>query len=148
VDVVVRQLGAGDDEAVLAAGSLFDRFPDVDATRRFLDDPTHHLLVAYGAGDHPVGFVSGVETTHPDKGTGMFLYELGVDPSARRQRVGRTLVEALAALARERGSGMWTLADADNDAALATYARAGGRPVGPLVMPEWDFRGPSGPEPP
>ena len=65
--------------------------------------------------------------THPDKGTEMFLYELGVDESARRQGVGRTLVQALAALAREQGCyDMWVLADADNEAAQATYTRAGG----------------------
>ena len=44
--------------------------------------------------DRAVGFVSGVETTHPDKGTEMFLYELGVDDSARRQGVGRGIALA------------------------------------------------------
>ena len=72
-----------------------------------------------------VGFVSGVETTHPDKGTEMFLYELGVDESARRQGVGRALVEALAAFAEERGCyGMWVLTEDDNVAARKTYERA------------------------
>jgi len=50
-----------------------------------------------------IGFVSGVELTHPDKGSEMFLYELGVDAAARRRGVGRALVEALRALARRRG---------------------------------------------
>ena len=91
-----------------AARALFDDAPEEQATRRFLAEPTHHLLVAYDEADTPMGFVSGVELTHPDKGTEMFLYELGVDESARRRGVGRTLVQALAALAREQGCyDMW-----------------------------------------
>jgi aminoglycoside 3-N-acetyltransferase I len=84
----VRRLGPGDEEAVLAARSLFDHAPDAEATRRFLGEPTHHLLIAYDDAGHPVGFVSGVEMTHPDKGTEMFLYELAVDPSTRRPGAG------------------------------------------------------------
>ena len=111
----IRRLGPGDEDAVLAAAGLFDDPPGLDATRRFLAEPTHHLLMAYGDDGTPIGFVSGVETTHPDKGTELFLYELGVDASARRQ-----------GLARERGCyGMWTATEPENVAALATYARAG-----------------------
>jgi aminoglycoside 3-N-acetyltransferase I len=140
MEVDVRRLGAGDEEAVHAARSLLDGAPEEHATRRFLSEPTHHLLVAYDEADRPVGFVSGVELTHPDKGTEMFLYELGVDDSARRQGVGRTLVQALAALAREQGCyDMWVLADADNDAAQATYARAGGKEASRPVLLEWLF---------
>jgi len=55
--------------------------------------------------------------------------------------VGRTLVEALAAVGREAGCyDMWVLADADNAAAQATYARAGGRESSRPVLLEWDFR--------
>jgi ribosomal protein S18 acetylase RimI-like enzyme len=139
--VDVRRLGPGDDEAVVAAAALFDQAPSPEATQRFLADPTHHLLVAYDAGGRPVGFVSGVEVTHPDKGTEMFLYELAVDEAVRRRGVGRTLVQALAARAREHGCyGMWVLADDDNDAARATYASAGGRAASRPVMIDWDFR--------
>lgn len=48
------------------------------------------------------GFVSGVETTHPDKGTEMFLYELSVHPDHRGRGVATALVAALEALARAR----------------------------------------------
>ena len=140
MEVDVRRLGPGDEEAVHAARSLFDEAPDAEATRRFLAQPTHHLLVAYDGADTPLGFVSGVELTHPDKGTEMFLYELGVDESARQQGVGRRLVQALAALAREQGCyDMWVLADADNEAAQATYTRAGGREASRPVLLEWLF---------
>ncbi len=59
-------------EAVEEASPLFDGAARPEATSRFLASRDHRLLVAYDDGI-PVGFVSGVETTHPDKGTEMFL---------------------------------------------------------------------------
>ena len=136
----VRRLGPVDDHAVAAAGHLFDTAPDEAATRRFLSEPGHHLLVAYD-GDLPVGFVSGVELVHPDKGAELFLYELGVDEAARGRGVGRSLVEALRDLAAERGCyGMWVLTDADNAAALATYRSGGAGEPEPQVLLPWDLR--------
>jgi ribosomal protein S18 acetylase RimI-like enzyme len=140
VQIDIRPLGPGDDEALLAAGALFDGPPERGATRRFLEDPLHHMLVAYDDAGQPVGFVSGVETTHPDKGTEMFLYELSVDERSRRRGIGSALVRALGALARERGCyGMWTGTEDDNAAARATYARAGAREEPPHVFVAWNF---------
>jgi aminoglycoside 3-N-acetyltransferase I len=142
VQVDVRRLSAEDAETVLAAGRLFDGPPREDATRRFLAEPANHLLFAFDEGGRPLGFVSGVELTHPDKGTEMFLYELGVAAAARRRGIGRSLVEALATLARERGCyGMYVLADDDNAPARATYAGAGGREASRPVMIDWDLDG-------
>jgi ribosomal protein S18 acetylase RimI-like enzyme len=79
--------------------------------------------------------------THPDKGTEMFLYELGVAEQHQRQGVGRALVDALRAIAVERGCyGMWVLTDDDNVAALATYRAAGAGEPEPQVMLSWTFR--------
>jgi len=140
--VEIRRLRPGDEEAVRAAGRLFDGEPRPDATRRFLASPNHHLLIAYDAAGAPVGFVSGVETTHPDKGAEMFLYELSVDEPARRRGIGTALVRALAALARERGCyGMWVGTETGNEAARRTYARAGARVGAPHVILEWSFGG-------
>jgi ribosomal protein S18 acetylase RimI-like enzyme len=126
-------------EQVASAAHLYDDAVHADAVERFLADPTHHLLLAR-EGDETVGFVSGVETTHPDKGTEMFLYELAVDDEHRRRGVGTALVRALAELAQERGCyGMWVLTEADNEAALATYRAAGAEPATPAVMPTWTF---------
>jgi ribosomal protein S18 acetylase RimI-like enzyme len=126
---------------VLAAAALFDRPPLPEVTRRFLAEPTHHLLLAWVEGDGAAaGFVSGVETTHPDKGTEMFLYELGVDERARGRGVGRALVGALAELARERGCyGMWTATETDNVAAQRTYAAAGARILEAHTTVEWQL---------
>lgn len=130
-----------DAAAVEAGADLFDEPVRYGAVARFLERPGHHLLFAYDADDRAVGFVSGVETTHPDKGTEMFLYELGVAEHARGNGVGTALVEELAALARDIGCyGMWTATDPDNAAALATYRRAGVDTEEPTVALTWTFR--------
>jgi ribosomal protein S18 acetylase RimI-like enzyme len=141
VAVEIRRLEAGDEEAVAAAGALFDDAPRPEATRRFLREPAHHLLLAVDDGGRAVGFVSGVEITHPDKGTEMLLYELAVEHASRRRGIGRALVEALLALARERECyDMFVLVDDDNAPALATYASAAGRAASRPVMVEWELR--------
>ncbi|WP_327673631.1 GNAT family N-acetyltransferase [Kitasatospora sp. NBC_00458] len=127
--------------AVEAAGHLFDDPPQPGATGRFLADDRHHLLIAYVDGA-PAGMATGVEMTHPDKGTEMFLYELGVDEPFRGRGVGRALVSALADLARERDCyGMWSITEEGNAAALATYARAGAVAEEGQVALTWTFDG-------
>jgi ribosomal protein S18 acetylase RimI-like enzyme len=138
--VRIEQLGPGDDAKVLAAAALFDAPPRADATATFLTQPAHHLLLAYDDADAPVGFVTGVEMTHPDKGTEMFLYELAIDERARRRGIGRALVDALATIAKDNGcDGMRVLTDRSNAAAVRTYASAGGLDDGDSVMFTWEF---------
>jgi len=141
--VDITRLGPGDThdlERLVAASPLFDHRVRVEWAKSFLSHEGHHLLLASIDGVD-VGFVSGVEMTHPDKGTEMFLYELGVAEQHQRQGVGRALVDALRALAVERGCyGMWVLTDDDNVAALATYRSAGAGEPEPQVMLSWTFR--------
>lgn len=136
----VRIERAADVDAVAAAEPLFDGSIKAEAVERFLADPAHHLLVAL-EGERAVGFVSGVEVTHPDKGTEMFLYELAVDEGARNRGIGRALVCELAELARDRGCyGMWVLTDDGNPAALRAYVAAGGTRESPdAVLFNWTF---------
>ncbi|HEX4128303.1 MAG TPA: GNAT family N-acetyltransferase [Acidimicrobiales bacterium] len=135
----IRVLRPGDNGLVAAASHLFDGPARPDATARFLAEAGHHLLIAYEE-ERAVGFVSGVEVTHPDKGTEMFLYELEVDESARRRGIGRALVERLATLARDAGCyGMWVITDHDNAAARATYEGTGGVPETEQVVEVWTF---------
>ncbi|MEU7056160.1 GNAT family N-acetyltransferase [Streptomyces sp. NPDC046197] len=129
---------------VAAAEYLFDNPVRTAWAERFLTAAGHHLLLAYE--EHaenaaaPVGFVSGVETVHPDKGTEMFLYELAVAEPYRRRGIGRELVRRLAALGRELGCyGMWVLVDTGNDVALAAYRSAGGKDDGTCSVVTWDF---------
>jgi ribosomal protein S18 acetylase RimI-like enzyme len=126
-------------DSVVAASDLFDAAAKPEWAARFLADPDHHLCLAIDDGA-AVGFVTGVEMTHPDKGTEMFLYELGVDERHRRRGIGRALVTALASRAEERGCyGMWVLTERDNQAAMRTYAAAGAGNDSDEVMLEWRF---------
>ena len=139
----IERIGPGDEERVLEAAHLFDHPPLPDAVTRFLADPIHHLFIAYSSGS-PVGFVSGVEVTHPDKGTEMFLYELAVDTGHRHRGIGTALVRALEHLARSQGCyGMWVLLDDENAAAAATYRKAGGDVESQPLMFSWTFDRPT-----
>jgi len=135
----IRVMGRSDTAIVADASHLFDGPAHDGATKRFLSEPGHHLLIAY-EGDQPAGFISGVEMTHPDKGTEMFVYELGVDEPFRKMGIGLALIERLKSIAVERGCfGMWVLTDEGNIAALATYQSAGGKSESGQVVLEWTF---------
>jgi ribosomal protein S18 acetylase RimI-like enzyme len=136
-DVEVRRITRADAAVLARASHLFDEPLRADATERFLASDIHHLFLALDDGE-PVGMVTGVELTHPDKGTEMFLYELAVAESAQRRGIGTALVEALAALASERGCrGMWVLTDEDNIAAVGTYRKAGATLDERTFLLEW-----------
>jgi len=139
--MTIRVIPPGDGAAIVAAGDLFDSLPEPDVAERFLATPGHHLLIAYEEGQ-PAGFVSGVELSHPDKGTEMFLYELAVAESFQRRGIGTALVNALLEIARQRACyDMWVLTDADNEAALATYRTTGTSAESSHVMLTWDLTG-------
>jgi aminoglycoside 3-N-acetyltransferase I len=136
----ILRLGPGDEPLLLAGAALFDALPTRSLAERFLASEGHHLLFAVEDAGDPLGFVSGVEMTHPDKGTEMLLYELSVAEAHRGRGIGTALVQALAELARAHGCyGMWVGTEADNDAALATYRAAGAAPPEPFVTLEWSF---------
>jgi ribosomal protein S18 acetylase RimI-like enzyme len=129
-----------DAAAVHRAADLFDSPPLAAPTERFLAEPGHHLLFAFDQAGRAIGMISGVETTHPDKGTEMFVYELGVAPAARLQGVATALVEELAVIARERGCyGMWVATEPDNEAAKATYRKSGANEEAPFLLMSWDL---------
>ncbi|MGH2464575.1 MAG: GNAT family N-acetyltransferase [Candidatus Limnocylindrales bacterium] len=135
----IRAIQPGEGATIVDAGHLFDTPPDLATTERFLRTPGHHLLLAEVDGS-PAGFVSGVELTHPDKGTEMFLYELAVDEPFRRRGIAGALVEELLAIARSHGCyDMWVLTDHDNDAALATYRSTTTTDESSHVMLIWDL---------
>jgi len=137
--IVVRAIRPGEGPAIVAAGGLFDSAPDLATADRFLATPGHHLLIAY-EGETPAGFVSGVELSHPDKGTEMFLYELAVDERFRRRGIGKALVDELLGIARAHGCyDLWVLTDHDNDAALATYRSTGTTEESTHLMLTWDL---------
>lgn len=138
----IKHIERGDTASVMAASALFDEPARPEYAERFLDSPGHFLFIAYEAGA-PAGFVSGVEMIHPDKGAEMFLYELDVAEPFRRRGVATALVARLRDFAQERECyAMWVLTDAENDAAIATYRRAGAGAGSAEIMFDWRFGAP------
>jgi ribosomal protein S18 acetylase RimI-like enzyme len=124
--VVVKRLSAGDETEVRRFDEAFDEAVDSELTTRFLADDRHHLVVAYVDGE-PAGFVSGTEIFHPDKPTELFLNELAVLPAYRRRGAATSLLEELKHLAKQHGCiSIWVLTDEGNQAAMASYRKAGG----------------------
>ena len=118
---------------------LFDDDVVPEWTEKFLRQPNHHLCIAY-VDEEPAGFVSGVEITHPDKGTEMLLYELGVDDDFRRQGIGRRSPSALRDLALSRGcTGVWVPVDDDNEPAIGMYRSLEPDEEARTVIVWWDL---------
>lgn len=125
-------LGPGD--AGLFASVLpgvFDGPTRPELIREFLEDPRHHMAVALEDG-RIVGFASAVHYLHPDKGPELWINEVGVAPTHRRQGLARRLLRALFRKGRELGCFQaWVLTDRDNAPAQALY-RSTGVPAGAL----------------
>jgi ribosomal protein S18 acetylase RimI-like enzyme len=114
-----------EDHALLSA-ALVAVGRDAPAADMFLDDPHAHAFVALDDGA-PVGVAYGYEMVRPEGFWMLLLYEIGVVEEARRQGVGRQLLDAFVAMARSKGHRkMWLFTDAGNDAARRLYAGAGG----------------------
>jgi GNAT superfamily N-acetyltransferase len=128
VSVAIRVLGSNDLGVLDRVDpEVFDRPVDPDLAAQFLSDSRHHLAVALD-GDLVVGMASAVHYVHPDKPPQLWVNEVGVAPRHREQGIGRRLLEALFALARELGCGeAWVLTDWENEAARRLYASVGGR---------------------
>lgn len=74
-----------------------------------------------------VGFVSGLHYIHPDKPAELWINEVSVAVSHRRRGLGKAMLAAMMARARELGCReAWVLTEAPNAAARALYRTAGG----------------------
>lgn len=140
--IEVRLLGR-DDVSVLerVAPDVFDRHIDARLAAEFLGDPRHHLAVARDGPD-VVGFASAVHYVHPDKPAELWINEVGVAATHRRQGIGRRLLEVLLAHGKALGCVQaWVLTSPDNAAARRLYEAAGGRESDePTVMYEFPLR--------
>jgi aminoglycoside 6'-N-acetyltransferase I len=126
--IEVKILRAGD-EAVLdrVADDVFDAPIVAAAAREFLSDARHRLAVALDDGV-VVGFASAVHYVHPDKPRPeLWINEVGVAGTHQGRGLGRSLLEAMLADARELGCGeAWVLTDRTNAPAMGLYAAVGG----------------------
>ncbi len=135
-DITVRLVERADAAAFARiAPEVFDNDIDPAMLREFLDDPRHHLAVAFADGEI-VGMASAVHYVHPDKRAQLFINEVGVTPAQQQKGIGRRLVDCLLELGRKLDcTEAWVLTEPDNLAARSLYARTGGieEPT-PVVM--------------
>lgn len=73
-----------------------------------------------------VGFASAVHYLHPDKRPELWINEVGVAPTHRRQGLARRLLRALFRRGRELGCFQaWVLTERENAPAQALYVSTG-----------------------
>lgn len=127
--VKIVRMKPGDDAMVKRAEPLFDDPVDAAATRAFLADERHHLLIAFTEADQPAGFVSAVELFHPDEPRPeMFLNELGVDPAFQRRGIATALIRELIQVCKSLGcTEMWLGTEETNAPAIRTYEKTGAK---------------------
>lgn len=124
-----------------AAAEVLDHPVDPAQLAAFLADPRHLMLLAIDRGEVVVGIASGTELLHPDKPPQLFMNEVSVAPAHRKKGIGRRLVAALVAEARDRGcTYAWLGTAADNAAGQACFAAAApdGLPE-PFLLYEWNL---------
>jgi aminoglycoside 6'-N-acetyltransferase I len=132
--IEIQLLGAHNLDALQrVAENVFDERIDDRWSRRFLDDPSHHMLLAIDDGV-VVGMASAVDYVHPDKAPQFWINEIGVAPSHQRRGIGRMLLDALLAHGKALGcTEAWLGTEHDNVAARALYESAGSSPE-PFVL--------------
>lgn len=131
-----------DDTSILnnIAPDVFDDPIDIARTREFLADPRHHLAVAL-EDNLVVGFVSAVHYVHPDKPhPELWINEVSVAKTHRRQGLGKRLLLAMFEVARELGCiAAWVLTERENTAAMNLYSAVGDAAV-PSDCVMFEFR--------
>lgn len=135
--VDIRLLGP-DDALVFrrVADGVFDDVPDADLTMEFLEDRRHHILVAI-ENDVVVGFASAIDFIHPDKAAQLWINEISVAASHRRNGIGRALLEGMIKYGTAIGcSEAWLATELENEPAIALYRSLGGtrEPENPVLF--------------
>jgi ribosomal protein S18 acetylase RimI-like enzyme len=106
---------------------VFDHPVEPSLAAEYLAGPNHLLAVAVQAGT-VVGMASGIVYVHPDKPRQLFINEVGVAETVRRQGIGQRLVQALLAEGRVRGCiEAWVATEENNEPARALYRSLAGK---------------------
>jgi ribosomal protein S18 acetylase RimI-like enzyme len=133
----IRALGPGDTASLRAMlsmfGSAFDdvatytaRQPDDAYLAGLLASPTFVAVAAYADGRVVGGIAGYVLPKFEQARSELYLYDLAVDRSHRRQGVATAMIDELRALAARRGVYViFVQADHGDDAAIALYTRLG-----------------------
>jgi GNAT superfamily N-acetyltransferase len=105
---------------------VFDDSINLPRAEEFLADSRHHLAVAID-NNQVIGFVSAVHYLHPDKPCPeLWINEVSVAQTYRRQGLGQRLMNAVFDVARELGCAeAWVLTERENIAAMNLYSAVG-----------------------
>lgn len=116
------------------APEVFDGPVDPRYTAEFFADPRHHLAVALDE-TLVVGMASGVHYLHPDKPPELFINEVAVSPQWQGRGLGRQMLDALMAHARDLGCvAAWVLTETENMVARRLYTSVGGLEEGVRIF--------------
>lgn len=104
---------------------IFDAEIDAERLAAFLADPGHLMVCAF-AGGVAIGQARGILNRQPDTASSLYIDNLGVAPSRRREGIAGRLLDELVAWGRENGcASAWVATELDNDGARALYAARG-----------------------
>ena len=107
------------------AEDVFDERIDLGRLAAYLADPSHLMVLAVSNGE-VIGQARGVVHRHPDEPTELYIDNLGVTPTRKREGVATRLLDDLVAWGRSLGCEQaWVGTEVDNEAARALYQGRG-----------------------
>ncbi len=119
---------------------VFDNPIDQDQLEAFLHDERHFMVLALDDGI-VVGMASAVEYLHPDKQPQLWINEVGVATTHRRQGIGRKLVQELIGIGENRGCVYaWLGTDNENKVAQRCFGSVPhGEDPKAFLLYEWEI---------
>ena len=119
---------------------LFDHPVKKDRAIEFLNDPRHHLVLAFYNGNI-VGIASGFHHVHPDKNPALFIDEVGILDDFQGKGIGSELVRNLCEHGKKLGcEAAWVMTENTNTVARRAYAKAKGiENKGSFVLLEFEM---------
>lgn len=122
---IVRMTLADGAKLQRADDDIFDEQIDPVRLAAFLADPGHLMVCAFADGV-AIGQARGILNRQPDQATSLYIDNLGVAPSRRREGIAGRLLDELVAWGRENGcETAWVATELDNEGARALYAARG-----------------------
>ena len=120
--ISIKLLQKGDEEVLEnVAADVFDHAINEQWSNAFLNSSHHHLVVALD-GKVVVGMATAVHYYHPDKAPALWLNEVGVASSYRRQGLGKQMLTALFKEGQRHGcQEAWILTERSNPDAMRFY---------------------------